>query len=542
MSKQIAFDDKGREGLKRGVDILTKAVKVTLGARGRNVVIKNGQSVIVTKDGVTVAKQIELDNPLENMGAQMVKEVASKTNDQAGDGTTTATVLAQAILNEGLKNITAGANPMELKRGIDLAVEAIVLDLGMQSQDVKGSLKKIRQIAAISANNDDEIGTLISKAFKKVGAEGVITVEESKGTDTYVEVVEGMEFNKGYLSPYFVTNADKMLVEMENPYILMYDKKVMNINSIMPILEPVSKSGRPLLIIAEDMDENTIGALVMNKLRGGLKIAVVKAPGFGDSRRENLEDIAILTGGMVVSDEKGVDLKGIDESWLGQAKTITISAESTTIVEGAGSLESIEERKDQLKVNIDNATGDFNESKLRERLAKLSGGVAVLYVGAASELEMGEKKARVQDALHATRAAVEEGIVAGGGLAFILALKALETVLTETEDEKTGVNIIRKAVQEPLRAIVENAGMEPSVILNRVSRDVYMSKGIGYDVKRKEYVNMIEEGIVDPKKVTRVALQNAASVASMILTTACVIVDSDEGEAVPQMGGMPSLM
>jgi chaperonin GroEL len=544
MAKDIQFDIEARDGLKRGVDALANAVKVTLGPKGRNVIIsKSFGAPTVTKDGVSVAKEIELENALENMGAQMVKEVASKTNDLAGDGTTTATVLAQAIVKEGLKNVAAGANPMDLKRGIDKAVAAIVADLEKQAQKVGNSSEKIKQVAAISANNDNTIGDLIATAFEKVGKEGVITVEEAKGMETYVDVVEGMQFDRGYLSPYFVTDADKMIVDLENPYILLFDKKISNLQEILPILEPVSQSGRPLLIIAEDVDGQALATLVVNKLRGGLKIAAVKAPGFGDRRKAMLEDIAILTGGTVISEERGFSLENATLDLLGTAETITVDKDNTTIVNGSGNADNIQVRVSQIKAQIETTTSDYDKEKLQERLAKLAGGVAVLYVGAASEVEMKEKKDRVDDALNATRAAVEEGIVAGGGVALVRAKKVLEKIITENLDETTGVQIINKAIEAPLRTIIENAGGEGSVVLNKVLEG---KKDFGYDAKSDKYVDMLEVGIIDPKKVTRVALENAASVAGMILTTECALVNIKEESAAggmpPMGGGMPGMM
>ncbi|WP_299059924.1 chaperonin GroEL [uncultured Polaribacter sp.] len=542
MAKDIKFDIEARDGLKRGVDALANAVKVTLGPKGRNVIIsKSFGAPTVTKDGVSVAKEIELENELENMGAQMVKEVASKTNDLAGDGTTTATVLAQAIVKEGLKNVAAGANPMDLKRGIDKAVTAIIADLEKQTQKVGNSSDKIKQVAAISANNDDVIGDLIATAFTKVGKEGVITVEEAKGMETYVDVVEGMQFDRGYLSPYFVTDADKMIADLENPYVLLFDKKISNLQEILPILEPVSQSGRPLLIIAEDVDGQALATLVVNKLRGGLKIAAVKAPGFGDRRKAMLEDIAILTGGTVISEERGFSLENATLDLLGTAESITIDKDNTTIVNGAGNAAAIKARVGQIKSQIETTTSDYDKEKLQERLAKLAGGVAVLYVGAASEVEMKEKKDRVDDALHATRAAVEEGIVAGGGVALVRAKKVLEKITTENLDETTGVQIVNKAIEAPLRTIVENAGGEGSVVINKVLEG---KKDFGYDAKSDQYVNMLDAGIIDPKKVTRVALENAASVAGMILTTECALIDiKEDTPAMPPMGGgMPGMM
>ena len=542
MAKDIKFDIDARDGLKRGVDKLAEAVKVTLGPKGRNVIIsKSFGAPQVTKDGVTVAKEIELEDALENMGAQMVKEVASRTNDQAGDGTTTATVLAQAIVKEGLKNVAAGANPMDLKRGIDKAVEALVADLEKQTQKVGNDSDKIKQVAAISSNNDGTIGDLIAKAFGKVGKEGVITVEEAKGTDTYVDVVEGMQFDRGYLSPYFVTDTDKMIADLENPYILLFDKKISNLQEILPILEPVVQSGRPLLIIAEDVDGQALATLVVNKLRAGLKIAAVKAPGFGDRRKAMLEDIAILTGGTVISEERGFSLENASLDMLGTAETVTIDKDNTTIVNGSGKPSDIKARVNQIKAQIETTTSDYDKEKLQERLAKLAGGVAVLYVGAASEVEMKEKKDRVDDALHATRAAVEEGIVAGGGVALLRAKKVLENLTTDSLDETTGVQIVAKAIEAPLRAIVENAGGEGSVVIAKVLEG---KKDFGYDAKADKYVDMLKAGIIDPKKVTRIALENAASVAGMILTTECALTDIKEDTPMPPMGGggMPGMM
>ncbi|PHS10935.1 MAG: chaperonin GroEL [Kordia sp.] len=542
MAKNIKFDIEARDGLKRGVDALANAVKVTLGPKGRNVIIsKSFGGPTVTKDGVTVAKEIDLEDPLEDMGAQMVKEVASKTNDLAGDGTTTATVLAQAIVKEGLKNVAAGANPMDLKRGIDKAVEAIVVELAKQSKEVGSDSKKIKQVASISANNDDVIGDLIAKAFGKVGKEGVITVEEAKGTETYVDVVEGMQFDRGYLSPYFVTDADKMIATLENPYVLLFDKKISNLQEILPILEPVSQSGRPLLIIAEDVDGQALATLVVNKLRGGLKIAAVKAPGFGDRRKAMLEDIAILTNGTVISEERGFSLENADLTMLGSAGTITIDKDNTTIVNGGGDEGNIKVRVSQIKSQIETTTSDYDKEKLQERLAKLAGGVAVLYVGAASEVEMKEKKDRVDDALNATRAAVEEGIIAGGGVALVSAKKVLNNIQTENADEETGVNIIARAIEAPLRTIAENAGKEGSVVCAKV---IEGKKDFGYNAKTDEYVDMHKAGIIDPKKVTRVALENAASVSGMILTTECALIDiKEDAPSMPPMGGgMPGMM
>ena len=541
MAKDIKFDIEARDGLKRGVDALANAVKVTLGPKGRNVIIgKSFGGPTVTKDGVSVAKEIELKDPLENMGAQMVKEVASKTNDLAGDGTTTATVLAQAIVKEGLKNVAAGANPMDLKRGIDKAVEAIVADLAKQAKVVGSDSDKIKQIASISANNDEVIGELIAKAFAKVGKEGVITVEEAKGTDTYVDVVEGMQFDRGYLSPYFVTNSEKMEVELENPYILLYDKKVSSLKELLPVLEPVAQSGKPLLIIAEDVDGEALSTLVVNKLRGALKIAAVKAPGFGDRRKAMLEDIAILTGGTVISEERGYTLENTTIEMLGTCKKVTIDKDNTTVVSGAGEADMIKNRVNQIKGQMEATTSDYDKEKLQERLAKLAGGVAVLYVGAASEVEMKEKKDRVDDALHATRAAVEEGIVAGGGVALLRAKAALSAIKADNADEATGIQIVARAVESPLRTIVENAGLEGSVVVAKVAEG---TGDFGYNAKTDEYVDMLKAGIIDPKKVTRVALENAASVAGMILTTECALIDiKEEGSAMPMGGGMPGMM
>lgn len=543
MAKDIKFDIEARDGLKRGVDALANAVKVTLGPKGRNVIIsKSFGGPTVTKDGVSVAKEVELKDALENMGAQMVKEVASKTNDLAGDGTTTATVLAQAIVKEGLKNVAAGANPMDLKRGIDKAVEAIVTDLGKQAKEVGSSTEKIKQVASISANNDDVIGDLIATAFGKVGKEGVITVEEAKGTDTYVDVVEGMQFDRGYLSPYFVTNTEKMEVDLERPYILLYDKKVSSLKELLPILEPVAQSTKPLLIIAEDVDGEALSTLVVNKLRGALKIAAVKAPGFGDRRKAMLEDIAILTGGIVISEESGYTLENATLDMLGTAEKVTIDKDNTTVVNGAGEAEMIKNRVNQIKAQMESTTSDYDREKLQERLAKLAGGVAVLYVGAASEVEMKEKKDRVDDALHATRAAVEEGIVAGGGVALLRAKNVLAKVKADNADEATGIQIVSRAVEAPLRTIVENAGLEGSVVVAKVAEG---KDNFGYNAKTDEYVDMLKAGIIDPKKVTRVALENAASVSGMILTTECALIDIKEENAaggMPMGGGMPGMM
>ena len=542
MAKDIKFDIDARDGLKKGVDALANAVKVTLGPKGRNVIIsKSFGAPTVTKDGVTVAKEVELPDALENMGAQMVKEVASKTNDLAGDGTTTATVLAQAIVREGLKNVAAGANPMDLKRGIDKSVKAIVNELAKQSQKVGDSIDKIRQVAAISANNDEAVGELIADAFKKVGKEGVITVEEAKGTDTYVDIVEGMQFDRGYLSPYFVTNSEKMIAELDNPFILLYDKKISTMKDLLPILEPVAQSGKSLLIIAEDIDGEALATLVVNKLRGALRIAAVKAPGFGDRRKAMLEDIAILTGGTVIAAERGFTLENATVDMLGRAERVAIDKDNTTIVNGAGKSEEIQARVGQIKAQIEVTTSDYDKEKLQERLAKLAGGVAVLYVGAPSEVEMKEKKDRVDDALHATRAAVEEGIVAGGGVALLRARNVLHKIKTENSDEVTGIQIVYRAVEAPLRTIVENAGGEGSVVIAKVLES---RNSFGYNAKTEKYVDMFRAGIIDPKKVTRVALENAASVAGMILTTECSLVDiKEDTPAMPPMGGgMPGMM
>ena len=546
MAKDIKFDIEARDALKRGVDALADAVKVTLGPQGRNVVIdKKFGGPTITKDGVSVAKEIELEDTIENMGAQMVKEVAAKTADIAGDGTTTATVLAQAIVSTGLKNVAAGANPMDLKRGIDKAVTVVVESLQSQSEEVGDSIEKIQQVGAISSNNDDTIGSLIAEAMDKVKKEGVITVEEAKGTDTTVEVVEGMQFDRGYLSPYFVTNADKMEADLETPMILLYDKKISNMKDLLPVLEPVAQSGKPLLIIAEDVDGEALATLVVNKMRGALKIAAVKAPGFGDRRKAMLEDIAILTGGTVISEERGFKLENASLEMLGTAEKVTINKDNTTIVNGAGLKDNITARINQIKAQIESTTSDYDREKLQERLAKLAGGVAVLYVGAASEIEMKEKKDRVDDALHATRAAVEEGIVAGGGIALLNAKKVLSKIKGVNADEATGVQIVNNAVESPLRTIVSNSGGEGSVVVAKVDES---AKNFGYDAKEGKYVDMLKEGIIDPTKVTRIALENAASVAGMILTTECALVDIKEdapapaGGMPPMGGGMPGMM
>lgn len=536
MSKIIKFDTKARESLKKGVDTLADAVKVTLGPKGRNVIIdKKFGAPSVTKDGVSVAKEIELSDPFENMGAQLVKEVASKTADSAGDGTTTATVLAQAIYNHGIKNVTAGANPMDLKRGIDKAVAAIVDNLRSQSKTIETS-KEIAQVATISANNDKEIGEMIANAMEKVGKDGVITVEEAKGTETEVKIVEGMQFDRGYLSPYFVTNSEKMEAEMDNPYILIYDKKVSNMKELLPILEPVAQTGKPLLIIAEDVEGEALATLVVNKIRGALKVAAVKAPGFGDRRKAMLEDIAILTGGTVISEERGYKLENATIDYLGTAEKINIDKDNTTIVNGAGTKEHITARVNEIKSQIEKTTSDYDREKLQERLAKLSGGVAILYVGAATEVEMKEKKDRVDDALHATRAAVQEGVVAGGGIALIRAIDALEKLSTENEDQNIGVNIVRAAVEAPARTIAENAGAEGSVVINRVREG---KADFGYNAREDKFENLIAAGVIDPTMVTRLALENAASISSLLLTTECIIADDPEEKEppMPPMGG-----
>lgn len=541
MAKEIKYDWEAREGLKKGVDALANAVKVTLGPKGRNVIIDKKFGVPqITKDGVTVAKEIELPNAIENMGAQMVKEVASKTNDQAGDGTTTATVLAQAIFNTGLKNVTAGANPMDLKRGIDLAVAGVVEHLKKQSSSIGDTHEKIEQVATISANNDNVVGQMIAEAMSKVKKEGVITIEEAKGTDTHVKVVEGMQFDRGYISPYFVTNAEKMEAVYENPYILIYDKKISNMKEFLPILEKAAQSGRPLLVISEDVESEALATLVVNRLRGGLKIVAVKAPGFGDRRKEMLEDIAILTGGLVISEEKGFKLEEATIEMLGTAEKITVDKENTTIVSGKGEKSNIEARIGQIKAQISKTTSDYDREKLQERLAKLAGGVAVIYVGAASEVEMKEKKDRFDDALHATRAAIEEGIIPGGGVAYIRAIGSLNNLKTDNEDQKIGIDIVRRALEEPLRQIVENAGKEGSVVVNAVKE----GKGnFGYNARTETYEDMILAGVVDPTKVARVAIENAASIAGMLLTTECVLSEiKEETPAMPMGGGMPGGM
>ncbi|AXJ01570.1 chaperonin GroEL [Cyclonatronum proteinivorum] len=540
MSKNINYNVEARESLKRGVDKLANAVKVTLGPRGRNVVIeKSFGAPTITKDGVTVAKEIELEDKVENMGAQMVREVASKTNDNAGDGTTTATVLAQSIIQNGLKNVTAGANPMDLKRGIDEAVKVVVSELKNLSKPVGDSIESIRQVGTISANGDEEIGNHIADAMEKVGKDGVITVEEAKGTETYLETVEGMQFDRGYLSPYFVTNSDSMVAELDDPYILIYDKKISSMKDLLPVLEKAIQTGKPLLIIAEDIEGEALATLVVNKLRGTLKIAAVKAPGFGDRRKAMLEDIAILTGGTVISEERGYKLENATLEYLGQAARITIDKDNTTVVDGKGQQDDIKARINQIKAQIENTTSDYDREKLQERLAKLSGGVAVLYIGAASEVEMKEKKARVEDALHATRAAVEEGIVPGGGVAFIRTLKALDGITGENDDVKLGVDIVRRAIESPLRTIVSNAGLEGSIVVQRVKEG---EGNFGFNARTEVYEDLVATGVIDPTKVSRTALENAASVAGLLLTTEAVISekpsDKDAAPAAPDMGGM----
>ena len=544
MAKDIKFNTQAREELRAGVDALADAVKVTLGPKGRNVIIdKKFGAPHITKDGVTVAKEIELEDPFQNMGAQLVKEVASKTGDDAGDGTTTATVLAQAIVNVGLKNVTAGANPMDLKRGIDKAVAKVVEGIRAQAQEVGDDFSKIESVARISANNDEEIGQLIAEAMRKVKKDGVITVEEAKGTDTTVEVVEGMQFDRGYISPYFVTNTEKMECEMENPFILIYDKKISTLKDMLPILEASAQSGRPLLMIAEDVDSEALATLVVNRLRGSLKICAVKAPGFGDRRKEILEDIAVLTGGVVISEEKGMRLDAATVEMLGRAEKITVNKDNTVIVNGLGSKDSIEARVAQIKAQIEVSTSDYDKEKMQERLAKLAGGVAVLYICAASEVEMKEKKDRVDDALSATRAAIAEGIVPGGGVAYIRCIDSLEGLKGANEDETTGIEIVRRAIEAPLRQIMHNAGLEGAVILQKVRE----GKGdYGFNARTGQYENFFEAGVIDPAKVTRVALENAASIAGMFLTTECVITDKKEENApampAPGMGGMGGMM
>ena len=536
MAKDIKYNWEAREGLKKGVDALANAVKVTLGPKGRNVIIdKKFGAPQITKDGVTVAKEIELQEPIENMGAQMVKEVASKTNDQAGDGTTTATVLAQAIFNTGLKNVTAGANPMDLKRGIDKAVAKVVENLKAQSVEINDSHEKIEQVATISANNDSAVGKVIAEAMQKVKKEGVITIEEAKGTDTYVKVVEGMQFDRGYISPYFVTDTEKMEAVYDTPYILIYDKKISNMKEFLPILEKVVQTGRPMLIISEDVDSEALATLVVNRLRGGLKIVAVKAPGFGDRRKEMLEDIAILTGGTVISEEKGYKLEDATLEMLGTAEKITVDKENTTIVSGKGDKKAIDARIAMIKSQIEKTTSDYDREKLQERLAKMAGGVAVIYVGAASEVEMKEKKDRFDDALHATRAAIEEGIIPGGGVAYIRAIAGMKGLKGENEDQQIGIDIVRRALEEPLRQIAANAGKEGSVIVNAVAK----GKGdYGYNARTDEYQHLVEAGVIDPTKVSRVALENAASIAGMLLTTECVLAEIKEETPAMPAGGM----
>ncbi|WP_298652899.1 chaperonin GroEL [uncultured Proteiniphilum sp.] len=544
MAKEIKFNMDARDLLKKGVDELADAVKVTLGPKGRNVILdKKYGAPQITKDGVTVAKEIELEDAFQNMGAQLVKEVASKTNDDAGDGTTTATVLAQSIIGVGLKNVTAGANPMDLKRGIDKAVAAVVDNLKNQAVEVGNDLKKIENVAKISANGDETIGKLIAEAMQKVSKEGVITVEESKGTDTYVDVVEGMQFDRGYISPYFVTDTEAMEVDFENPLILIHDKKISAIKELLPILEKGIQTGKPILIIAEDIDSEALTTLVVNRLRGSLKVAAVKAPGFGDRRKEMLEDIAILTGGVVISEEKGLTLENASLDMLGSAEKVTIDKDTTTIVNGEGEKEAISSRIGQIRAQIEKTTSDYDREKLQERLAKLAGGVAVLYVGAPSEVEMKEKKDRVQDALSATRAAVEEGTVPGGGVAYVRAIEALEGLKGENEDETTGIEIVKRAIEEPLRQIVVNSGKEGAVVVQKVREG---KADFGYNARTDQYENLYETGVIDPAKVTRVALENAASIAGMFLTTECVITDKKEENPAPQMpmggGGMGGMM
>ena len=545
MAKEIKFDIEARESLKRGVDALANAVKVTLGPKGRNVILgKTYGAPHITKDGVSVAKEIELEDPFENMGAQLVKEVASKTNDDAGDGTTTATILAQSIIGVGLKNVTAGANPMDLKRGIDKAVAKIVAEIRSMAQEIGDNFEKIEHVAKISANGDEQIGQLIAEAMRKVSKEGVITVEEAKGIETTVEVVEGMQFDRGYISPYFVTNSEKMEAQLENPYILIYDKKISTLKEILPILEQIVQTGRPLLIIAEDIDSEALATLVVNRLRGGLKVCAVKAPGFGDRRKAMLQDIAILTDGVVISEETGLKIDAVTLDMLGKAEKITVDKDNTTIVGGAGDKEAIRERAAQIKAQMANTTSDYDREKLQERLAKLSGGVAVLYVGAPSEVEMKEKKDRVDDALSATRAAVEEGTVPGGGTALLRAVRALDGLVGENDDETTGIEIIRRAVEEPLRQIVANAGKEGAVIVQRVKDG---EGDFGYNARQDQFENLYVSGVIDPAKVTRVALENAASIAGMFLTTECVIAEKKEDTPAmpamaPGMGGMGGMM
>ncbi len=545
MAKEIIFNTEARDQLKKGIETIANAVKVTLGPKGRNVILdKKFGAPQVTKDGVTVAKEIELKDPVENMGAQLVKEVASKTADDAGDGTTTATLLTQAIFGHGIKNVAAGANPMDIKRGIDKAVAVVVENLHKQSKPIKDT-SEVAQVAGISANNDEEIGAMIAEAMDKVGKDGVITVEEAKGTETEVKTVEGMEFDRGYLSPYFVTNTEKMDVELESPYILIYDKKISTMKDLLPVLEATAQTGKPLMIISEDVDGEALATLVVNKIRGSLKVAAVKAPGFGDRRKAMLEDIAILTGGTVISEERGFKLESTTIENLGQAEKINIDKDNTIIVKGAGEAKDIEARVNQIKAQIETTTSDYDKEKLQERLAKLAGGVAILYIGAATEIEMKEKKDRVDDALHATRAAVQEGIVAGGGIAFIRAIKALDKLKVTNEDQETGVNIVKMALEAPLRTIVENAGEEPSVIVHKIKNG---KDDFGFNARTNKFENMFEAGIIDPTKVTRLALENAASIAALLLTTECVIADEPEAEGAPAMpappmgGGMGGMM
>ncbi|MBN2481524.1 MAG: chaperonin GroEL [Bacteroidales bacterium] len=537
-AKELMFNIEARDLLKKGVDKLSNTVKVTLGPKGRNVILdKKYGAPVVTKDGVTVAKEIELEDPFENVGAQLLKEVASKTNEDAGDGTTTATILAQSIITVGLKNVTAGANPMDLKRGIDKAVQAVISDLKKQSHEIGDDIQKIEQVAAVSANNDHSIGKLVAEAMGKVKKEGVITVEESKGTETHVDVVEGMQFDRGYISAYFITDPDKMEAVLENPVILLYDKKISTMKDLLPILEPIAQQGKSLLIIAEDVDGEALATLVVNKLRGSLKIAAVKAPGFGDRRKDLLEDIAIITGGVVISEEKGLTLEAVKMDMLGSCDKVTVNKETTTVVNGAGDKKNIEGRIKQIKSQIETVTSDYDREKLQERLAKLAGGVAVLYVGAASEVEMKEKKARVEDALSATRAAVEEGIIPGGGVGYIRSIKALDKIKGDNEDQNTGISIVKRALEEPVRQIVENAGIEGSVVVQRIKE----GKGdFGYNAQDSKYEPLYEAGVIDPTKVTRIALENAASIAGMFLTTECVVTEKPEKESAAPMppGGM----
>ena len=545
MAKEIKFEIKAREELKKGVDALADAVKVTLGPKGRNVIIeKKFGAPHITKDGVSVAREVELEDPFQNMGAQLVKEVASKTGDDAGDGTTTASVLAQSIINVGLKNVAAGANPMDIKRGIDKAVAAVVAEIRGMAQEVGDDFKKIEDVARVSANNDEAIGRLIAEAMKKVKKEGVITVDEAKGTETTVDIVEGMQFDRGYISPYFVTNPEKMECEMDSPYILIFDKKISNLKDMLPILEATAQSGRPLLVIAEDVDQEALATLVVNRLRGSLKICAVKAPGFGDRRKEMLEDIAVLTGGVVISEEKGMKLESATLDYLGRAEKVTVNKENTTIVNGAGNKESIAARVAQIKTQIEQTTSDYDREKLQERLAKLAGGVAVLHIGAPSEVEMKEKKDRVDDALSATRAAIAEGIVPGGGVAYIRCVQKLEGLKGDNDDETTGILIVKRAIEEPLRQIVANAGVEGAVVVQKVKEG---TGDFGYNARTDTYENLLAAGVIDPAKVTRVALENAASIAGMFLTTECVIAEKKEDNPAPAMpapgmGGMGGMM